>query len=62
LKTLAGTDTYIVDRVQIVQPRDVGVLQPRPVPSLTLVTCYPFYFFGSAPQRYIVTASLSQGR
>jgi sortase A len=58
LKTLNGTATYIVDRLQIVSPRQVEVLRPTSVPSLTLVTCYPFYFFGSAPQRYIVTASL----
>jgi len=62
LKTLEGADTYIVDRVQVVEPHDVGVLQPRSVASLTLVTCYPFYFFGSAPQRYIVTASVSHER
>jgi len=58
LKTLQGTDTYIVDEIQIVKPENVEVLQSRPVSSLTLVTCYPFYFFGSAPQRYIVKASL----
>jgi sortase A len=60
LKTLKGTDTYIVDQIQIVWPRQVEVLRPTSVPTLTLVACYPFYFFGSAPQRYIVTASLSQ--
>jgi sortase A len=60
LKTLKGTETYVVDRIQIVTPRDVSVLQPRSVPSLTLVTCYPFYYFGSAPKRYIVTASLAR--
>ena len=60
LKKLRRTDTYIVDQIQIVKPNQVEVLQPRSVPSLTLVTCYPFYFLGSAPQRYIVTASLSR--
>ncbi|HEX4077153.1 MAG TPA: class D sortase [Candidatus Acidoferrales bacterium] len=60
LRALQGTDTYVVDRIQIVRPDDVRVLQPRPVPSLTLVTCYPFYFIGSAPERYIVTASLTR--
>ncbi len=59
LKMLKGTDTYIVDQIQIVSPRQVEVLRPTSVPSLTLVACYPFYFVGSAPQRYIVTASLS---
>lgn len=51
------TVTYIVDEVQIVKPADVDVLRPRSKPSLTLVTCYPFYFVGSAPERYIVHAS-----
>jgi len=60
LRTVKGTDTYVVDRIQIVTPDRVDVLRAREVPSLTLVTCYPFYFFGSAPQRYIVTASLKR--
>ena len=58
LKRLQGTDTYVVDEIQIVKPENVEVLHSRRIPSLTLVTCYPFYFFGSAPQRYIVKASL----
>ena len=51
------TDTYVVDQLQIVGPNEISVLRPRSKPSLTLVTCYPFYFIGSAPQRYIVHAS-----
>jgi len=51
------TDTYVVDEITVVDPNNVGVLQPRSGPSLTLVTCYPFYFIGSAPKRYIVHAS-----
>ena len=50
--------TYVVDDIVLVRPDDVSVLQPRSRPSLTLVTCYPFYFIGSAPQRYIVQASV----
>ena len=49
---------YTVVSVEIVTPDDVGVLQPRGVPSLTLTTCYPFYFVGDAPQRFIVHAAL----
>ncbi len=48
--------TYLVDKIVIVSPYNVEVLKARPRPSLTLVTCYPFYFFGNAPQRYIVHA------
>lgn len=53
------TEAYMVDSIQIVDPNDVSVLRPAKVPSLTLVTCYPFYFIGSAPQRYIVHASIT---
>jgi sortase A len=52
------TTRFLVDRIDIVNPEDVAVLQRRPVPSLTLVTCYPFYFVGEAPQRFIVQATL----
>jgi sortase A len=53
-----GERTYVIDRIVVVDPKDISVLTPRLRPSLTLVTCYPFYFVGSAPQRYIVQASL----
>ena len=58
LKTSKGVDLYAVERVSIVSPTDVTALRPRSVPSLTLVTCYPFDFIGTAPKRYIVTTSL----
>lgn len=58
LLKLQGSDVYRVDEIVIVPPDDVSVLQSRSVPSLTLVTCYPFYFVGSAPERYIVKASI----
>lgn len=54
------TVTYVVDAIQIVNPRDVRVLQPTSNATLTLVTCYPFYFVGSAPQRYIISASVKK--
>jgi sortase A len=52
------TLSFAIDKIQIVDPSNVSVLESRSVSSLTLVTCYPFYFNGSAPQRYIVHASL----
>jgi sortase A len=52
-----GNYRYVVDEIRIVPPEDVSVLGPRSRPSITLVTCYPFYFVGSAPLRYIVHAS-----
>jgi sortase A len=54
----ARTATYTVSQVEIVNPSDVSVLQSRREPSLTLVTCYPFYFVGAAPRRFIVHAAL----
>jgi sortase A len=60
LVSATGTDTYTIDRIVLVKPADVSVLAPRPRPSITLVTCYPFYFAGSAPKRYIVQASMNE--
>jgi len=60
LTTLKEKATYVVDEIEIVGPEDVGVLRPRRAPSLTLVTCFPFYFIGDAPKRYIVHAALKQ--
>jgi len=48
---------YRVDEVRIVSPSEVSVLADRKRPSVTLVTCYPFSYIGSAPQRYVLTAS-----
>lgn len=60
LETRNGVQTYVIEQTRIVMPDDVSVLDPRPTPSLTLVTCYPFHYLGRAPQRYIVIASLEQ--
>lgn len=56
------SDFYVIERMQIVSPADVSVLDSTASPSLTLVTCFPFHFVGSAPQRYIVRASLRNSR
>jgi sortase A len=61
LETLSGVQIYRVDRTWIVTPQDVSVLDPTPSPALTLVTCYPFYFVGAAPQRFIVRATRAGG-
>jgi sortase A len=57
IDTLQRTDIYRVDRTWIVSPEEVSVLDPTPTPALTLVTCYPFYFVGAAPDRFIVRAT-----
>jgi sortase A len=56
LKTPAGTWRYQVDWTRVVEPDEVSVLAASASPELTLVTCYPFYYIGSAPQRFIVRA------
>ena len=62
LETLRGKELYIVVRTWIVTPEDVSVLDPTPARSLTLVTCYPFYHVGPAPQRFIVRAERARER
>lgn len=52
----SGVRRYRVTDLSVVEPTDVSSLRPTPQPALTLVTCYPFYFVGNAPQRYIVRA------
>ncbi len=56
LSTSHGMLQYRVLRTLIVDPKDVWVLNPIPKVSLTLITCYPFYFVGHAPHRFIVQA------
>ena len=60
LQTLEGRYEYRVDEIEIVLPNETEVLDTAKTPSLTLVTCYPFYYVGNAPQRYIVKAELVQ--
>ncbi len=56
IQTATGLSSYKVDSVQIVTPHDTGVLAPSAKSAITLVTCYPFYFVGAAPERYVVHA------
>ncbi len=60
LQTATGLLRYEVDWVKVVDPDEVSVLSPSTDSSLTLVTCYPFYFLGSASQRFIVHARQTQ--
>lgn len=59
LDLLDRTIEYRIAALHIVEPSEVGVLADVGSPRLTLVTCYPFYFVGPAPQRFIVRAELS---
>jgi sortase A len=54
--TTEGVSRYSVTDTEIVRPSDIQVLAKAPGRDLTLVTCYPFYYLGSAPKRWIVHA------
>jgi sortase A len=49
-------DRYVVRNISIVMPNDTALLKPTSDSTLTLVTCYPFRYVGTAPQRYVVQA------
>jgi sortase A len=54
VESLEGTVRYRITELAVVEPTDVHVLDPTDTATVTLVTCYPFYFIGEAPQRFIV--------
>ena len=56
LKTLHGDFAYRVESTSVVSPNDVGVLEARGGRTLTLVTCFPFFYVGPSPDRFIVRA------
>ena len=55
-RTPAGIFQYAVESTEVVEPSDTGVLRQNTGEELTLVTCYPFNYIGSAPKRFIVHA------
>jgi sortase A len=61
LTTLNGSYRYVVDSIEVVEPDDTEALGASDDSVLTLVTCYPFYFVGPAPRRFVVRAHLITG-
>lgn len=57
IRTRLKVHRYRVTTVEIVDKFDKRLLADTELPGVTLVTCYPFYFVGNAPQRYIVAAT-----
>jgi sortase A len=57
LTTSRGQFRYRVVSTRVVSPSDIAVLNPDGTEVLTLVTCYPFYFIGAAPSRFVVRAA-----
>ncbi len=62
LKTIGVVSQYRVSSIEIVDPSDVRVLEPTVGGYITLVTCYPFYYVGHAPKRFIVKALSTERR
>jgi LPXTG-site transpeptidase (sortase) family protein len=62
VQTSAGEFTYQVREVRIVPKDDKTVIVPTDYPVLTLTTCYPFYYVGTAPDRYVLVADLVRSR
>ena len=60
LQTLEGEKRFVIDETHIVEIDDTRLLKDTRDQTVTLVTCYPFYFVGHAPQRFIVTATLDE--
>jgi sortase A len=58
--TLTHRYRYVVEEIRVTDPENTTVLWPGTVPEVTLVTCYPFYYFGNAPQRFVVRAELRE--
>jgi sortase A len=56
LVTTAGRRVFEVEAIEVVLPSAVSVLAPSQESRLTLITCYPFYFVGNAPKRFVVFA------
>jgi sortase A len=56
LRTPHGSFQYRVSSCEIVGPHEVRVLGRTTGPELTLITCYPFSYVGSAPKRFVVHA------
>jgi sortase A len=56
LQSVSGVTKYEVDWIQITAPRDGDIVAPTSESALTLVTCYPFYYVGAAPERFVVHA------
>jgi sortase A len=60
LQTGAGQYTYRVSGTQVVLPTNTASLKPTRDAELHLITCYPFYYLGSAPERFVVQAKLQE--
>jgi sortase A len=54
--TLKGNFKYEIESLMVVEPDNVVALASSGENELTLVTCYPFSYIGSAPKRFVARA------
>ncbi len=59
LETRNGEYLYRVKNTRVISPTNLAPLKPTSDPELNLITCYPFYYVGSAPRRFVVQAELA---
>ena len=59
IETSTGQYLYRVKSTRIVSPNNTSALKPTRHAALNLITCYPFYYVGSAPKRFVVEAHLA---
>jgi sortase A len=59
LQTDRGQFLYRVRHTQVVTPNNTSALRPTATAELNLITCYPFHYVGSAPERFVVEAQLA---
>ena len=59
MQTKTGEYRYRVKSIRVVSPNYTEPLRPTQEPELNLITCYPFFYVGSAPKRFVVEARLA---
>ena len=60
VRTAARNFVYKVESIQVTEPDWQGAVEQTPDPTVTLITCFPFEYIGSAPRRFIVRATLDR--
>lgn len=58
IQTKNGMLQYMVEDILLLNPIDAKIFEETDYPSLTLVTCYPFIYFGTTEERYVVKTRL----
>lgn len=61
-KTVEHSFDYVVESIEVVAPTKIQVLEATSGYNLTIVTCFPFYYVGPAPKRFIVRARQAGAR